>query len=272
MPMTFVPGSDSTPLVADRLAFGVDPTRSEKYSLRQARYQAIGDVLAQESQRFVDARSTLKLLDVGVWNGISMRYIEPRVPEGSVEYHGVDLKLHAGIYRRADWASLQEGNLLDGMPHIPSETFDVLICEQVVEHLPTIDVALQTLSRVVKPGGLLILGVPIFPSGIHLLRKHLVPAIDKLVGTKKVRGHLQAFSRASFERAVLQYCDAEILASRGFRMVSGGLLRSLENHRWWWRLNRQLGYTLPGLCTEIQIVARKRGVPTQAVQSLARAA
>lgn len=272
MSITFVPRSDSTPLVADRLAFGVDPTRPERYSLRQGRYQAIGDVLAQESQRFVDAGTRLKLLDVGVWNGISMRYIEPRVPDHQIEYHGVDLKLHAGIYRRTDWASLQEGNLLDGMPHIPSETFDVLICEQVVEHLPTIDVALQTLSRVVKPGGLLILGVPIFPSGVHLLRKHLVPAMDKLVGTKKVRGHLQAFSRASFERAILKNCDVEILASRGFRMISGGLLRSLENQHWWWRLNRQLGYTLPGLCTEIQVVARKRGTASETALPLARAA
>jgi len=272
MPLTFNPRSDSTPLIAEHMAFGVDPTRAERYSLRQGRYQAIGDVLAQESQRLAAQDKVLKLLDVGVWNGISMRYIEPRVPAGQVEYHGVDLKLHAGIYRRQDWNSLQEGNLLDGMPHLPSETFDVLICEQVVEHLPTIDLALQTLSRVVKPGGLMILGVPIFPSGVHLLRKHLVPAFDKLVGTKKVRGHLQAFSRASFERAILKNCDVDILASRGFRMVSGGLLRSLENQHWWWRLNRQLGYTLPGLCTEIQVVARKRGTPAEVALPRARAA
>ncbi|MBI1346316.1 methyltransferase domain-containing protein [bacterium] len=272
MTMLLTPQSDSTPLVGDSLAFGVDPTRHERYSLRQGRYQAIGDVLAQESQRLQAVGAKLKLLDVGVWNGISMRYIEPRVPHTQIEYHGVDLKLHAGIYRREDWASLQEGNLLDGMPHLPSETYDVLICEQVVEHLPTIDVALQTLSRVVKPGGLLILGVPIFPPGVHLLRKHLVPAIDKLVGTKKVRGHLQAFSRLSFERAVLKNCDVDILASRGFRMISGGLLRSLENQHWWWRLNRHLGYRLPGLCTEIQVVARKRGTPLEATLPLSRAA
>lgn len=242
----------------DGLAFGVDPTRPERYSLRQARYFAIGEEISRLVPGFEARGERLKLLDVGLWNGVSRRYIEAIDPLETVEFHGVDLKLHHAIYRQDSWKALHEGNLLDGLPFLKSNLFDVVLCEQVIEHLPHINVALATLSRVVKPGGRLILGVPIFPRGVHLLRRHLVPAWDRLVGRRKPRGHLQAFSRASFEAAIRKNCNVDIVASRGFRMISGGLLRRLENRRWWWELNRALGGWLPGLCTEVQIVAVKR--------------
>lgn len=244
---------------SEKWAFGVDPTRAERYSLRQARYHAIGEEVGRMLPAFRDQGRRLQLLDVGVWNGVSMRYIEPHDPTGLIDFHGVDLKLHHSVYRRADWKSLQEGNLLHGFPFLESNTYDVVICEQVLEHLPEVGGALETLSRVVRPGGLMILGVPIFPSGVHLIRKHLVPQIDRAVGRRKVRGHLQAFSRASFEREIERHCDVEIVTARGFRTISGGLLRPLENLKWWWQLNRSVGAALPGLCTEIQVLARKRG-------------
>jgi SAM-dependent methyltransferase len=240
------------------LAFGVDPTRQEQYSLRQARYHAIGEEVARLIPDFQRRGERLKLLDVGVWNGVSRRYLEVQDPLETIEFHGVDLKLHHVIYKQDSWKALYEGDLLAGFPFLDSEQFDVVICEQVLEHLPQVNIALATLSRVVKPGGMLILGVPIFPRGVHLLRRHLVPLWDRLVGRRKPRGHLQAFSRLSFEAAIEKNCDVEIVARRGFRMISGGLLRGLENHRWWWQTNRTLGTWFPGLCTEVQIVAVKR--------------
>jgi SAM-dependent methyltransferase len=242
-----------------KLAYGVDPTRREYYSLRQARYFAIAQEVAGLLPEFERRGERLKYLDVGVWNGISMRYLEPHDPKGVIDYHGVDLKLHAGLYQREKWSSLQEGDLLSGLPHVPSNQFDVLVCEQVLEHLPEVDGALATLCRVVKPGGLMILGVPIFPPGVHLVRKHLVPVWDKVVGLKKPRSHLQAFSRGTFLAAIERNCDVTIQTTRGFRMMSGGLLRGLENHRWWWQMNCTMGRWFPGLCTEIQVLARKRG-------------
>src|SRR5581483_75430 len=144
-----------------------------------------------------------------------------------------------------------EGDLLSGLPHIPSDYFDIVICEQVLEHLPEVDSALATLCRVTKPGGLMILGVPIFPLGLHLVRRHVVPLVDKVIPPRKIRGHLQAFSRSTFLAAIARNCDVTIQTSRGFRMISGGLLRGLENSRTWWQLNCALGKWLPGLCIEI---------------------
>jgi SAM-dependent methyltransferase len=243
------------------LAFGVDPTRRERYSLRQARYEAIGVEIARLLPEFARRNEPLRLLDVGVWNGVSMRYIEARDPDQRVEYHGVDLHLHPGIYKPSAWKSLQQGDLLAGLPQVPSEAFDVVLCEQVLEHLPEVEAALTALSRVLKPGGWLIVGVPIFPPGIAWIRRHGVPLWDRMVGRAKPRGHLQVFSKRSFLTAIERHCGVTVLDTRGFRIISGGWLRPLENSRGWWRFNRWLGRRVPGLCTEIQVVARKIKIP-----------
>jgi hypothetical protein len=98
--------------------------------------------------------------------------------------------------------------------------------------------------------------VPIFPHGAHLLRR-LTPLLDRIKPPKKVRGHVQAFSRKTFLQLLRKETNLDILETRGFRVISGGPLRPLEETRAWWRFNRWLGGIAPGLCVEIQVVARK---------------
>lgn len=247
-------------------AFGVDPMRAERYSLRQARYHAIGVEVGKLIDRTSSQGQTLKLLDVGIYNGVSMRHIETHDELGTVEYHGVDLKVHPALYNPPRWTRLYEADLLQGLPFLQSNQFDVVICEQVLEHLTEVRTPLVELHRVLRPGGLLILGVPIFSPGLDQIRKHLVPVVDRLVGRRKPRGHVQAFSRGSFLRTIRRACgDVEFLETRGFRILSGGLLRPLENARWWWQLNCWLGRTVPGLCTELQVLATK-SVPSPEIE------
>lgn len=243
------------PARAPSLAFGVDPTRPEKYSLRQARYQAVGEEFAR---LLAEKSGPLKFLDVGINDGVSMRYIEVQPGAERVEFHGVDILLRASIYNPAKWASLQISDLLDGLSNLPSNAYDVVCCEQVLEHLHDIATPIAGLHRVLKPGGTLIVGVPIFPPGLHLVRKHLVPIMDRVIPSGKVRGHVQAFCRSSFLKALQTHGQFDIQTTRGFRILSGGILRPLENHRWWWQLGRFTGRVAPGLCTEIQVIAVKR--------------
>src|SRR5205085_3091969 len=145
-----------------------------------------------------------------------------------------------------------------GLPQLPSNAYDVVVCEQVLEHLQHCEDALAELVRVLRPSGLLVVGVPIFPFGLHLLRRHLVPRLDRWFKVKKVRGHVQAFSQRTFLQMLDDTGELEIEQVRGFRFISGGPLRPLEYCRWWWQLNRHLGRMLPSLCTEIQVLARKQ--------------
>lgn len=248
---------------APSLAFGVDPTRCERYSLRQARYHALGEDIGRMIADASRQGRTLRLLDVGIFNGVLMRYIEEHNDLGTAEIHGVDLKLRSDVYRASTWSSLVEDNLMDGLPKVPSNHFDIVVCEQVLEHLPAVEAALAALSRVTKPGGAMLLGVPIFTPLTQPIRQYVVPLWDRLVRTKKIRGHLQAFTRGSFLRAIEQHCDATVNQTRGFRIISGGMLRPLEDYRWWWQLNRTIGRWAPALCTEIQVVAVKNGQPME---------
>jgi hypothetical protein len=103
-----------------------------------------------------------------------------------------------------------------------------------------------------------VIGVPIFLSPLHLARKHLVPLLPRRWRPDDST-HQQAFSLASFLRELRKQPSLTVETVRGFRIISGGLLRRLENYRWWWRFNRRLGQLMPAACIEVQIIARKAG-------------
>jgi ubiquinone/menaquinone biosynthesis C-methylase UbiE len=147
---------------------------------------------------------------------------------------------------------------VEGYPEIPSNAYDVVVCEQVLEHFARIDAAVATPARILKPDGRLLVGVPIFLPPLHLIRKYLVPKLDRIFAPHRSRGHERAFSEFTILRSLKQIPQLQLLEVRGFRVISGGLLRPLENYRWWWRLNRWIGKAMPALCIEIQVIMRKR--------------
>jgi SAM-dependent methyltransferase len=241
-------------------AFGIEPN-FEPYSLRQARYFELGlDLAAHAQHHFARTGRPLDLLDVGVWDGVCRRYIEAHSGGEHVRYSAADAYPHGEgfVYRHDDWIH-HRCDLERGLPELPSESYDVVICEQVLEHLRRFEPTLRDLQRLARPGGLVVVGVPIFPLGLHLVRRHLVPITDRLFRVKKIRGHVQAFSRTTILRALRRSCpQLNVERERGFRIISGGPILFLEHYRWWWRFNRRLGALVPFLCTEIQIVLIKQ--------------
>lgn len=239
-----------------RMAFGVDSKRRELYSLRQARYDALGhdvDALAATAAKN-DHR--LSVLDIGGGAGATSTHLRARPNFKNIDISATDLDKQYNVDLSL-YKSMYYGDLTEGYPEIASNSFDVVICEQVLEHLHHLEVAIATIERLVKPGGRAFVGVPIFLPPLHLARRHLVPVLDKLVGSTKHRTHVQAFSLATFKAVMLKHSDLQIVEARGFRMISGGILRPLENHKWWWQFNRWLGATFPAACIEVQIVLDK---------------
>lgn len=53
------------------------------------------------------------------------------------------------------------------MPHIADASFDCVFCSGVLEHVDDVGAAVSELTRVLKPGGVLLLGLP-FRQSIHL--------------------------------------------------------------------------------------------------------
>jgi SAM-dependent methyltransferase len=245
--------------VKDRLAFGVEPDR-RRYRLRLARYRLLADsVAAYVAERQPTPAAPLDLLDVGVGSGRSLRFLEAAGVADRIRFHAVDLKPQRldKVYARDRW-QLTQADVNDGLP-FPDATFDVLICEQVLEHLTDARRSIAEMARVLRPGGLFILGVPTFPRALAALRPLALRVRERLFGIRE--GHVLTFTAGDVRRLVESSGAFERLALRGARVLSGGVFSPLEDFAVWYRFNRWLGARLPGLCVEVQAVARRRSGP-----------
>jgi SAM-dependent methyltransferase len=59
---------------------------------------------------------------------------------------------------------------------LPAESFDLVICYNVIEHLPRLPEALERLARVVKRGGLIVIGAPV-PLSLNGLAARFTPHV-----------------------------------------------------------------------------------------------
>ena len=237
------------------LAFGVEPSRY-RYRLRLARYMELAEAVANVArQSATRGQASLELLDLGVGRGRTLRYLEPHRCVERIRFVGVDVSAHrlAQVYGGKRWTLLQH-DIQDGLP-FESASFDVIVCEQVLEHLRAPQAAVAEMARILRPGGTLIVGVPIFPRGIDQVRRRMAARYNAWLGRRS--DHPQTFTLRSLRRILEQTGAFDIQHARGFRIVSGGVLGFLENSRWWWRCNRALGKMVPWACTEVQIVACK---------------
>ncbi|MDZ7670881.1 MAG: class I SAM-dependent methyltransferase [Gammaproteobacteria bacterium] len=172
------------------LAFGVEPSVS-KYRLRLARYPA----LAQSVTDYVSesAAEQPRLLDIGVGYGRTYRYVQQLGLADRIDWHGVDLRrLPKDEMAGAGAWNVSLANVEEGLP-FPDDHFDVVIAEQILEHLQRPDRALQEICRVARPGAQVIIGVPIFPGPIARLRNAYIRLCPKTFA-KSGSGHLQTFS------------------------------------------------------------------------------
>lgn len=240
-----------------KLAFGVDPHRKERFSLRQSRYDAIASDLDDWACAAARAGRKLSVLDVGCGTGTLLRHLE-------VKPYFADMVVSATnfyektTYKPEAYHEYFVCDLTRPCPALTSCTYDVVVCEQMLEHLSAVSTAVETLVRVVRPGGRLIIGAPIHFPPLDLARIHLVPTLDRIAGRAPgSRGHLQVFTLASLRRVVGHHSELRFVEERGFRIISGGVLRPLENLRWYWRANRWIGTRLTALCPEAQLILEK---------------
>lgn len=248
-----------------KLAFSVEPA-PRRYRLRLARYQGLAEALAEFVSRPGPAGRRFELLDVGVGNGRTYRYCEALGVADRITFHGIDNSSRrlAAVYAAPRW-NLALGDVQAGLP-FPDSRFDVVVCEQLLEHVPDPRAVAADMVRVLAPGGLLVIGVPIFPAPLAYLRRTVVPRLDRLTGAK--RDHVSVFTLGSIRR-LLTDAGVTVREARGFRMVSGGPLRFLEDSHAWYQFNRRLGRIAPGLCIEAQLLATKPGVAAPALRAAA---
>ncbi len=243
----------------DKVAFGVERS-DRRYRLRLARYQALAEQLRDHiALAAPDPERKLSYLEVGVGTARTLRYYEALGIDRRLELHAVDISPGrlGRVYRHEDW-QLHQGDAQERFP-FDDASFDIVVSEQLLEHLQRPERAIAEVGRVLRPGGLAVIGVPTFPPGISHLRPIAVKLRESLFN--KVEGHIQTFTARSIARRIEGSGWFEDVRVRGYRLLSGGLLAPLEDYHWWYRFNRRLGAALPGLCIEVQVSARRRATP-----------
>jgi SAM-dependent methyltransferase len=147
------------------------------------------------------------------------------------------------------------GNLDVGLPY-GNGTFDIVVASHVLEHIDNPERGIKELYRVVKPGGIVIVGVPIYDPVLRLGRLIIGPLMDSYFKLRKGQGtgHHTIFTLRSLKRLMGNFSIEEV---KGFRMGRGQFLILLEDSRLLYDLNTWWGRTFPALSPEVNVVGRK---------------
>ena len=93
---------------------------------------------------------SVRVLDIGCGSS--------RILQSLPQAVGLDMQIRKLRWLRAPGRQLVQGSLSE-LP-FPDETFDAVICSEVIEHIAREDIDLSDMVRVLAPGGLLVLGTP----------------------------------------------------------------------------------------------------------------
>jgi len=164
-----------------------------------------------------------RVLDVGCGEG---RHMHAAALAAGVEVVGVDLDTERLRRAREDHdqyvapdsdATLSVAEADARRLPFPDDAFDVVVCSEVLEHLPDYEGAVDELARVLKPGGRLGVSVPRY--GPERVCWALSEAYHRVEG-----GHVRIFSRATVRKAV---------ESRGLEFRERHFAHALHAPYWW---------------------------------------
>ncbi len=191
-----------------------------------------------------------RCLDVGCGDGSASG---PWLQEHAASYVGVDVSESAVLMVRARGLEAQPINDAAELP-FPDDSFDFVVCAEVLEHLFDPQGAMAEINRVLRPGGRLIATVPNLA--------HWRNRVDALFGRWNPRGdhlsarepwrdpHIRFFTVRSLA-TLMERCGFEVLERGGFaelaflQYVPG--LRRLARRSRPRSLGRRLAATFPSL-------------------------
>ena len=220
-----------------------------RYRSRLIKYVHMAQTVDTEARRL---GGTVRLLDCGSGKGRLTWYCSAT----NIDWYGLDVDLkrmrqarETGRYRMA------MGDLDVALPY-RDNSFDIVVSSHVLEHIKYPEKGVEELRRVLKPGGMIVVGVPIYGPVLRIFRIMIGPVLDCYFILRKgqTTGHHTQFTLRALRRMMKDFSIEEIM---GFRMGRGQLLIFLEDSRFLYELNTLWGRSFPALSPEVNIVARK---------------
>jgi SAM-dependent methyltransferase len=95
------------------------------------------------------------------------------------DYKSQDFKKYTGVKKTGgtDYGQIDYVSDINCIP-VPDASFDVVLCTEVLEHVPEPVKALEEMARILRPGGRLFLTAPL-GSGLHQLPYHYYGGMSK---------------------------------------------------------------------------------------------
>jgi SAM-dependent methyltransferase len=192
------------------------PVQVAKVSLHHLLRAGASELLASHGGRLPQP---LRLLDVGFGDGELLlharRWLGERWPEARLELAGYEVAEQAGSFAvhlegaRARLAAelgaapVPWGERLkvvgdgEGIP-FPAGSFDLVVSNQVLEHVRDLDLLLRESARVLAPGGV---SVHVFPAREIWLEPHVgLPLVHRCRDWRSARSAIRALSRLGLGR------------------------------------------------------------------------
>lgn len=225
-----------------------------RYPLRAIRYWWVGCALADEWERL---RRPLEVVDVGCGRGKVRQFVGHDVP---ARWVGLDWRLPSEPLLERGYAEVSECDFDQRLP-LPDNSADVVVFLHVIEHLPRPAETLAEISRILRPGGLLLAGSPVAPAWIARVRqRQLRKELSR--GERRPGRHINCLWPARWRRLLQSSGLTPEFISGAYFLRWGG--NWLENWRGWLRFNQAWGATFPALGGEVYALARKHSPATAA--------
>jgi ubiquinone/menaquinone biosynthesis C-methylase UbiE len=227
-------------------------TNYTRRRLHQTRLQWVTNAIAKHAPEIPVARA----LEYGPGSGIYLPVLARHC--GEVVAADVERAYLAGIKqlsREIDGLKLVEDDIQDSL--FKDDSFGLVLCSEVLEHVPDPERSLQTLFRIVQPGGIAVVTTPQRYSLMELCCKvAFLPGVVQLV--RKIyrepvlpTGHISLRTSGAFTKAIRQSgwemveCEkfglyvpllAEFGGDRGGRVIESvehRVARTLLNQTFW---------------------------------------
>lgn len=144
------------------------------------------------------AKGKLKAIELGAGEGFSTQRLSRMLP-GNVELEASEYvhELIAPLRKKNPGMTITEESVYD-LKH-KDDTYDLVFLLEVLEHLDYPDKALAEIRRVLKPGGVLVLGVPREPlwRALNMVRGKYLTRLGNTIGhlnhwsALTLRGHVR---------------------------------------------------------------------------------
>lgn len=173
-------------------------------TVHQAVHAAIDEVLAEH------VKTCDRLLDVGCWDGI--RTVELRSACGAQQLCGIEVVESQAQVAERRGIAVERCNLETAEFPWDDNFFDVVVCNQVLEHLKDIFGVVDEIARVLKPGGVFVASVPNLAS-LHsriMLWLGLQPSMIRVFGP-----HVRSFTYGEFLQFLSRGGTFQLVKGRG---------------------------------------------------------